>query len=92
MVIQAHQKGWDGRALKRTPFRILILFPLCSTSLLAPHIKKFETYFAMVYLWTFAQCTEMHFASFLSGGIITAKEVNPPAKRTSVQCVIYQGI
>jgi hypothetical protein len=34
----------------------------------------------------------MHFASFLSGGIITAKEVNPPAKRTSVQCVIYQGI
>ena len=36
-----------------------------------------------------AQCTEMRFASFLSGGFITAIVVNPPerklAKRTSVQ-------
>ena len=36
------------------------------------------------------QCTEMRFASFLSGGFITAIVVNPPerklAKRTSVQC------
>ena len=35
------------------------------------------------------QCTEVHFASFLSGGFITAIVVNPPerklAKRTSVQ-------
>ena len=34
-------------------------------------------------------CTEMHFACFLSGGFITAIVVNPPekklAKRTSVQ-------
>jgi hypothetical protein len=34
-------------------------------------------------------CTEVHFASFLSGGFITAIVVNPPerklAKRTSVQ-------
>ena len=36
-----------------------------------------------------SQCTEVHFASFLSGGFITAIVVNPPemnlAKRTSVQ-------
>ena len=36
------------------------------------------------------QCTEVRFASFLSGGFITAKVVNPPerklVKRTSVQC------
>ena len=36
------------------------------------------------------QCTELGFASFLSGGYITAIVVNPPenklAKRTSVQC------
>ena len=35
------------------------------------------------------QCTELRFASFLSGGFITANLVNPPemklAKRTSVQ-------
>jgi hypothetical protein len=35
------------------------------------------------------QCTEVHFASFLSGGFNTATVVNPPerklAKRTSVQ-------
>jgi hypothetical protein len=38
-----------------------------------------------------AQCTEVRFASFLSGGFITAIVVNPPerklAKRTSVQSV-----
>ena len=37
-----------------------------------------------------AHCTEVHFASFLSGGFITAIVVNPPerklAKRTSVHC------
>ena len=36
------------------------------------------------------RCTEVSFASFISGGIITAIVVNPPerklAKRTSVQC------
>ena len=35
-------------------------------------------------------CTEVHFASFLSGGFITAIVVNPPerklAKRTTVHC------
>ena len=39
-------------------------------------------------LKTFVQCTEMRFASFFSGGFITAIVVNPPerklAKRTSV--------
>ena len=38
------------------------------------------------------QCTEVRFASFLSGGFITAIVVNPPemklAKRTSVQWYI----
>ena len=37
-----------------------------------------------------SQCTEVRFASFLSGGFITAIVVNPPekkvAKRTSVHC------
>ena len=36
------------------------------------------------------QCTEVRFASLLSGGFITAVEVNPTerklAKRTSVHC------
>ena len=36
-------------ALKRTQkCRILILFPLCSTILLVPHIKKLDTYFALL--------------------------------------------
>ena len=42
-------------------------------------------------LWISNQCTEMRFASFLSGAFITALVVNPPesklAKRTSVQWV-----
>ena len=56
------QNGWDGRALlgqpsKGHPCRILILFPYCSTTSLAPHIKKLETYFALLYFWTFTQCS-----------------------------------
>ena len=44
-------KGWDGYAMlgqpsKVHPCRVLILFPWCSTTLLAPHIKKLEIYFA----------------------------------------------
>ena len=39
------------------------------------------------------QCTEVHFASFLSGGFITAIVVNPPerklAKNTSVQWMFF---
>ena len=35
---------------------ISLLFPYCSTTFLAPHINKLETYFAMLYFWTFAQC------------------------------------
>ena len=38
------------------------------------------------------KCTEVRFASFLSGGFITAIVVNPPerklAKRTSVHCSV----
>ena len=38
-------------------------------------------------------CTEVHFASFLSGGFITAIVVNPPerklAKRISVHCLWF---
>ena len=44
----------------------------------------------MSYFFSNRQCTEVRFASFLSGGFITAIVVNPPemklAKRTSVQC------
>ena len=40
-----------------------------------------------------AQCTEVRFASFLSGGLITAIVKNPPerklAKRTSVHCATH---
>ena len=40
------------------------------------------------------QCTELRFASFLSGGFITAIVVNPPerklAKRTSVQWLKFE--
>ena len=39
----------------------------------------------------FVHCTDMHFASFLSGGFTTMAAINPPesklAKRNSVQCV-----
>ena len=42
------------------------------------------------------QCTEVHFASFLSGGFNTATVVNPPerklAKRTSVQWTDHSQI
>ena len=55
------QMGLDGHALlgqasKGHPCRILILFPYCSTTLLVPHIKKLETYFVLLYFWTFSQC------------------------------------
>ena len=44
-----------------------------------------------VLLLTTLQCTDVRFASLLSGGFITAIVVNPPerklAKRTSVQCM-----
>jgi hypothetical protein len=40
------------------------------------------------------QCTEVRFASLLSGGFTTMAVINPPerklAKRTSVQC--FKGI
>ena len=29
-----------------------------STTFLAPHIKKLETYFALIYFWIFAQCAQ----------------------------------
>ena len=39
------------------------------------------------------QCTEVHFASLLSGGSTTMAVINPPEKklanRTSVQCSSY---
>ena len=42
-----------------------------------------------IYLRVIITCTEVRFASFLSGGFITAIVVNPPerklSKRTSVQ-------
>ena len=38
------------------PCRISLLFPYCATKILAPHVNKLDTYFAMLYLWTFAQC------------------------------------
>ena len=62
------QNGWVGRALLGQPskghlWRILIIFPQCSATLLAPHFKKLETYFALLYFWTFAQC--VRFVYFL---------------------------
>ena len=58
---QFFRMGWDGHALLGQPskghlYRILILFLQCSTTLLPPHIKKLETYFDLIYFWTFAQC------------------------------------
>ena len=41
---------------RRTPARISIYFTECSTTFLAPPIKKMETYFALLYFWTFAEC------------------------------------
>ena len=45
----------------------------------------------MKYYIEYIGITEVRFASFLSGGFITAKVVNPPerklAKRTSVQSI-----
>ena len=57
------QNGWDFRALvgqlsKGGPCRIFILFPQCYTSLSSPHIKKLETYFVLLYFWTFTQCAK----------------------------------
>ena len=53
------QKGWDGRDLpfKRTPvqdfnFFSIMFYYIISTT----HIKKLETYFDLLYFWTFAQC------------------------------------
>ena len=44
----------------------------------------------------FRQCTEVRFASFLSGGFTTMAVINPLerklAKRTSVQCVSYRPV
>jgi hypothetical protein len=51
--------GWpcpEGQPSKGHLCRILILFPKCSATLLAPHIKKLETYFALLYFWTFEKC------------------------------------
>ena len=47
------QKGWDGHAFKRTPVQDF------SIMFLAPRIKKLETYFDLLYFWTFfAQCAQ----------------------------------
>ena len=43
--------------------------------------------------WNPLYCTDVHFASFLSGGFTTVAVINPPerklAKRTSVQCMYF---
>ena len=53
--------------------------------------SAFTYYFVESKVKTALQYTEVRFASFLSGGFITAIVVNPPesqlAKRTSVHCV-----
>ena len=51
-----------GQPSKGHLYRISILFPWCSTTFLAPHIKKLETYFALLYFWTFAQCVLISFS------------------------------
>ena len=65
----------------------LISCPFLSSKLDSPVIKTLETLFYIE--WVSLQCSEVRFASFLSGGFITAIVVSPPesklAKRTSVQ-------
>ena len=49
--------GWTcpvRSALKWLPVQDFNSFSI--TTFLAPHIKELETYFALLYFWTFAQC------------------------------------
>jgi hypothetical protein len=43
--------------ISMSPIKLLCLFLLLL--LLAPHIKKLETYFALLYFWPFAQCADL---------------------------------
>ena len=51
-------------------------------------------FFFIIFAIKFIHCTEVHFASFLSGGFTTMAVINPPerklAKRTSVHCQIHK--
>ena len=48
----------------------MIKYKLCTAMIIKGRVNKFE------------QCTEVHFVSFLSGGIITAIAANPTEKET----------
>ena len=43
-------------ALKRTPVQDFNSFSIMFTTLLAQHIKKFDSYFSLLYSWTFPKC------------------------------------
>ena len=49
-----------------------------------------------IMVFNFLHCTEVHFASFLSGGFTAIAVINPPksklAKCTSVQCNVSYNI
>ena len=50
---------------------------------------RYETYvltFVAEACFDAEKCTEVHFASFLSGGFITATEVNPPERKLA-KCI-----
>ena len=64
-----------------------------------PEILKFHPYSILngdTRVELVIHCTEVRFASFLSGGFTTMAVINPPekklAKRTSVHCVLKIGI
>ena len=51
---------WTSKQKQKNNFHNVLL-----PALLAPHIKKLETYFALLYYWTFAQCgAEKHTYGF----------------------------
>ena len=51
-------------------------------------------YFYLLHTFQTMQCTEVRFASFLTGGFTTMAVLNPPerklSKRTSMQCTAVQ--
>ena len=79
-LISFCQKEWDGCALLGQPSkgywcRISILFPQCSTTLLAPHIKKLETYFTLLYFWTFAVWPDVSHPKFQNCSLVDLNNI-----------------
>ena len=53
----------------------------------------FLSAFERMYATALLDCTEVHFASFLSGGFITAIVVNPPKGnwQNAPMCIVWQN-